>query len=127
MTYPSPGVGVPATPTKMYGGISRRVDLGRVDTLIPLPEPSANFESHRTTSQLTGWPLAQGGARVLGHELGFFDFEAHYAFGNVISTRLVTRIIIVPLELRNASLAHPDTSSTPVNFEAAEKSSVCTA
>ena len=46
----SDGVDVPVTKCKMYVALSRRVDLGRVDALIPLPGPSANSESWKITS-----------------------------------------------------------------------------
>ena len=44
-TYPSGGIDVPTTKCKMYVAFFRRVDLGRIDALIALPEHSANLES----------------------------------------------------------------------------------
>ena len=85
--HPWGGVDVASTSCKMYVGIPRRVGLGRIHPIIPSLSYSANVQIHRTTSQPTDRPLAQGGGPTRSQSTRwiFFDFEPDHASGNVVS------------------------------------------
>ena len=121
--HPWGGVDVASTSWEMYVGIPRRVGLGRIHPIIPSLSPSANVQIHMTTSQPTGQPLAQGGPTR--------SQSTRWIFSILRQTMLPVMLLVgirirnIPLEPKNTSLTHPNASSSPENFEAAEKSSLC--